>query len=56
MDSEYIDRHSQHLLKVISIVLVEIDEALLQHLVVYFPQGMRDGEVLAFEAYKKHFY
>ena len=34
----------------------EIDEALLQHLVVYFSRDYDDGESLALDAYKQRLY
>ena len=52
---KYIDRHSQTPLESDINSTGEIDEALLQHLVVYFSREHENGEVLAFEAYKKHF-
>ena len=52
---KYIDGHNQVPLESEVNSTGEIDEALLQHLVVYFSRENENGELLAHEAYKKHF-
>lgn len=52
---KYIDGHNQKPLESEINSIGEIDEALLQHLVVYFSRDCDDGESLALDAYKQHF-
>lgn len=52
---KYIDGHNQAPLESEIYSTGEIDEALLQHLVVYFSREHENGEKLAFEAYENHF-